>query len=54
MAWTPDSYDIWTMPDHTPQVDLNICTACGEWSDDVVVAAVGEAPSARETAPPAG
>jgi hypothetical protein len=32
----PNPHDIWAISDHTPQVDLNICTACGEWSDDVV------------------
>jgi hypothetical protein len=24
---------------HTCQVDLNVCSACGEWSDDLIVAA---------------
>ena len=29
----PNPDDLWTKPDHTPQVDLNVCPACGEWSD---------------------
>jgi hypothetical protein len=28
---------------HTPQVDLNVCPACGEWSDDFAVVADEEA-----------